>query len=58
MKIVTGLGESCQTGGRPAVKPRWISRNMRERINLDDKEALYAAPDNRRNSADIKSVRP
>jgi hypothetical protein len=46
-----------KTVGRPAVLPQWISRNMRARINLNDKEALYTAPDDQRNSADIKNVK-
>jgi len=44
--------------GPPSEQPHWISRNMNARINLDDKEALYAALDDQRNSADIKSVKP
>jgi len=34
-----------KTSGRPSEQPRWISRDMSARINLDDKEALYAALD-------------
>ncbi|MGD1075028.1 MAG: ribbon-helix-helix protein, CopG family [Thermodesulfovibrionales bacterium] len=44
--------------GRPSEQPRWISKDMRARINLDDKEAVYAALDDRRNSADRTSVKP
>ena len=47
-----------KTSGRPPEQPRWISRNMSARINLDDKETLYAALDEQRNSADIKTVKP
>ena len=47
-----------KTSGRPLEQPRWISRNMSARINLDDKETLYAALDEQRNSADIKTVKP
>ena len=47
-----------KTSGRPSEQPHWISRNMRARINLDDKETLYAALDEQRNSADIKTVKP
>jgi len=47
-----------KTSGRPSEQPRWISRNMSARINLDDKEALYAALDDHRNAADIKTVKP
>ncbi len=28
-----------------AEQPRWISRDMRARINLDDKDTLYSALD-------------
>ena len=34
-----------KTSGPPSEQPSWISRNMNARINLDDKEALYAALD-------------
>ena len=44
--------------GRQPEKPSWISRNMSARINLDDKEVLYAALDDQRNAADIKTVKP
>ena len=43
--------------GPPSEQPHWISRNMNARINLDDKEALYAALD-QRSPADIKTVKP
>jgi hypothetical protein len=47
---------------RKASRPRprqnrWISRDMGARINLDDKEALYAALD-QRSPADIRTVKP
>jgi hypothetical protein len=47
-----------KTPGPPSEQPRWISRNMSARINLEDKEALHAALDGQRNSADIKTVKP
>ncbi len=34
--------------GQQPEQPRWISRSMSARINLDDKEALYSALDNQR----------
>ena len=46
-----------KTPGRQPEQPRWISRDMSARINLDDKEALYAALDQRK-SADIKTDKP
>ena len=46
-----------KTSGRPSEQPRWISRDMSARINLDDKEALYAALD-QRSPADTKTVKP
>lgn len=46
-----------KTSGRQPAPPNWISRNMNARINLDDKEALYAALDNQSDSADLKTVR-
>ena len=44
------------TSGRQPKKPRWISRDLDARINLDDKEALYAAID-QRSPADKRTVR-
>jgi len=46
-----------RTPGRKPEQSRWISRNMGARINLDDKESLYSALD-QRNSTDIKTVKP
>lgn len=34
-----------KTSGRQPAQPRWLSRDMSARINLDDKEALYAVLD-------------
>ena len=46
-----------KTPGQKPERPNWISRNMSARINLDDKETLYAALD-QRNSTEIKTVKP
>lgn len=46
-----------KTPGRQPEQPHWISRDMGARINLDDKEALYAALDQKK-PADIKTDRP
>jgi len=34
-----------KTSRPPSEQPRWISKNMNARINLNDKEALYSALD-------------
>jgi hypothetical protein len=37
--------QARKTSGRQPAEPHWISRKMSARINLNDKEALYAALD-------------
>ncbi len=44
------------TSGRRSEPPRWISRDMKTRINLEDKDAVYAALDGK-GSGDERSGR-
>jgi len=46
-----------KTSGPQPGKARWISRDLGAHINLDDKEALYAALD-QRSPAGTKNVKP
>jgi len=54
--LAQALQRQKRSGQQPK-KPRWISRDLGARINLDDKEALYAALD-QRSPADKKNVKP
>jgi len=49
--------QTRKTAGRQPAQPRWISRDMSARINLDDKEALYAALDQRK-PTEKKATKP
>lgn len=46
-----------KTSGQRPVVPSWISRDMSARINLNDKEALYAALDQQK-PAEKKATNP
>ena len=50
--------QARKTSGQQPKQPHWIARDLSARVNLDDKEALYVALDDQRNSADIKAVKP
>jgi len=45
-----------KTSRKQPERPCWISRDLSARITLDDKEALYAALD-QRSPADTKNVK-
>ena len=50
--------QSRRSSEQRPEQPRWISRDMGARINLDDKEALYKVLDDRKSSAEMESVKP